>query len=501
MPGQQQAIGEFGAPPEMLATQSVPVAPVRRGPPNRMNDLPYRDWMKFQKSFFWHTSWETLAVECVHFFTKARWGNGEPSRTLLSGFGLAEAQAGWTPRDIDLVEPCSQSELTALLAKRLSRGDKYDFILLNLYDLVNTPEALDHFLDFESDALFSHLRMLLARERYCGLIVRSPNGSPATFPIPWAVSLAGRSKLRLRDEKIGLIRENGRVYYCLFFQSLDDSRPAVLRKSDSLHMVGNPEEIASWVIPKPPSRKRDEILHPAKFPEPLIQTFIERFTLPGQNVFDPMVGTGSAVVAAIQSGRNGYGIDLEPSFVEIASRRAGAAAQLKLWGGEPPKGRVVQGDATDLDSIEAFENIPFHYSVTSPPYWSMLTNPGSENQRARRQRNLRLIYSDSEQDLGNIQSYDEFLRVLVEVYRSVARRLIDGGHLTVIVKNVKRDHILYPLAWDLTFALCGDNGSFDYVGTTLWCQDDVGLKPFAVGTHWVSNTLHHYCLHFRRRPT
>ena len=95
--------------------------------------------------------------------------------------------------------------------------------------------------------------------------------------------------------------------------------------------------------------------------------------------------------------------------------------------------------------------------------------------------------------------YDEFLNVLESVYNNVAVRLADDGMLTVVAKNVKRNHILYPLAWDLASRLCGPKGSFDYVGTTLWCQDDVGIKPFAVGIYWVSNILHTYCLHFRKR--
>ena len=127
----------------------------------------------------------------------------------------------------------------------------------------------------------------------------------------------------------------------------------------------------------------------------------------------------------------------------------------------------------------------------------MLSNPGSENQKARREKNLRLVYSESNTDLGNIEDYEKFLGLLDEVYNGVAQRLVPGGVLTVVVKNVKRNHVLYPLAWDLAARLCGVGGRYEYIGTTLWCQDDVGLKPFAVGIHWVSNILHHYCLHFR----
>ena len=43
------------------STQAHDSEPRRGGPPNRMNDLPYRDWMKFQKSFFRHETDEALS--------------------------------------------------------------------------------------------------------------------------------------------------------------------------------------------------------------------------------------------------------------------------------------------------------------------------------------------------------------------------------------------------------------------------------------------------------
>jgi hypothetical protein len=102
--------------------------------------------------------------------------------------------------------------------------------------------------------------------------------------------------------------------------------------------------------------------------------------------------------------------------------------------------------------------------------------------------------------VGNIVDYDHFINQLVVIYNNVANFLEENGCLTIIVINIKRDHIIYPLEWDLVYELCKPGGSFSYLGNTFWCQDDVGLKPFAVGIHWVSNTLHHFCLHLRKKP-
>jgi hypothetical protein len=137
--------------------------------------------------------------------------------------------------------------------------------------------------------------------------------------------------------------------------------------------------------------------------------------------------------------------------------------------------------------------------VASPPYWNMLHNSGSEGQRARRNKKLRLVYSQSELDVGNIHDYQAFVFTLKEIYENIEPLLERDGRLTIITKNVKQEGLLYTLAWDLVDELSGKNGKFNFLGYTLWCQDDTPLKPFAIGHHWVSNILHHYCLHFMRR--
>lgn len=475
-------------------------APKRPGPPNRMNDLSYKDWMKFQKSFFRHHSSQALVEECICFFTKAVWPDGEPSRCLIIGFADIDPSRIPAPRLVDAHNRCDSFDGVArLLLEAEQAGLTYDFIFIDLRRLIVDEESLTTYLTGYADVVSRALRRLLAPRRYCGLVVGAPGPGGAGFPLPWSVAVASRRHLRLRDEKVGLVEGEGRIYYCLFLQADDDGRPAdpLTPRGVRLARAGRP--IPAWTTPKPPPRRPNEILHPAKYPETLVAEFLDLFTEPGDRVFDPMVGTGRTVVAAIRTGRHGYGVELTPHYTGIARERVARERAQPSPSGAHPVGLIVQGDATRLDGIPELAGLQFDYVVTSPPYWSMLTNPGSENQRARRQRNLPLVYSDDARDLGNIEDYDTFLALLQSVYEQVAAKLVDGGHLTVVVKNVKRDHILYPLAWDLVRRLCGADGKYDYVGTTLWCQDDVGMKPFAVGIHWVSNIVHTYCLHFRKR--
>jgi hypothetical protein len=122
---------------------------------------------------------------------------------------------------------------------------------------------------------------------------------------------------------------------------------------------------------------------------------------------------------------------------------------------------------------------------------------GAETQKKRRDAGLLVFYSEHENDLGNVPDYEAFIAMLLRAYRLVIERLKPGGFMTVIVKNVKKRGKIFPLAWDIAFAL---SPFMELRHEQLWCQDDQKLSPFGYRYAWVSNTFHHYCLHFRKPP-
>lgn len=252
----------------------------------------------------------------------------------------------------------------------------------------------------------------------------------------------------------------------------------------------------SWFVHAPPPRKKGVIRHPAKFPETLAQEFIEFFTKRGQLVLDPMVGTGSTLLAALRSGRNSIGIELNPGYAEIAVQLV--AEEIKILGEsiQEISSQVVQGDAAQVMRISAEYDFPeIDYVLTSPPYWDMLHAKGAQTQKKRRKSpELDIKYSDDPQDIGNIHDYEEFLSKLVEIYVSLRPLLKPRAYLTVIVKNVKKGGKIYPLAWDLARML---GETYTLKDEKIWCQDDIRLAPYGLGSAWVSNTFHHYCLQFR----
>ena len=248
----------------------------------------------------------------------------------------------------------------------------------------------------------------------------------------------------------------------------------------------------SWFIHNPPPRKKGVLVHPAKFPETLAQEFIEFFTKQGETVLDPMAGTGSTLVAAMRSGRNSYGIELNPKYAEIAKqiieeeRNTLGAAVSHL------QSQMLNGDAAQITTYQLPQ---FDYVLTSPPYWDMLHAKGAETQKKRRaSAELDVHYSDDPNDLGNIRDYEEFLEKLVNIYKGLKPLLCEKAYLTIIVKNVKKGGKIYPLAWDIARQL---GRTYILKDEKIWVQDNQRLAPFGLGSAWVSNTFHHYCLQFR----
>jgi DNA modification methylase len=249
----------------------------------------------------------------------------------------------------------------------------------------------------------------------------------------------------------------------------------------------------SWFIHNPPARKKGVLVHPAKFPETLAQEFIEFFTKRGETVLDPMAGTGSTLVAALRAGRNSYGIELNPKYAEIAKQIVAEERAVLGESIENLKSEIVHGDAAQVINYQ-FPII--NYVLTSPPYWDMLHAKGAQTQKKRRaSAELDVHYSDDPNDLGNISDYEEFLEKLVNIYKGLKPLLLEKAYLTIIVKNVKKGGKIYPLAWDIAREL---GKTYTLKDEKIWLQDNQRLAPFGLGSAWVSNTFHHYCLQFRK---
>jgi site-specific DNA-methyltransferase (adenine-specific) len=122
------------------------------------------------------------------------------------------------------------------------------------------------------------------------------------------------------------------VEYILFLRRGGEYRsPEAVQKA--LSMLTK-EEMQGWLrspwadIPGASTRE-----HPAPFPVTLAERLVKLFSFAGDTVLDPFVGTGSTMLAALATGRNSIGNDIEPAYAALAEKRIRkVAAQPRVTG-------------------------------------------------------------------------------------------------------------------------------------------------------------------------
>ncbi len=197
---------------------------------------------------------------------------------------------------------------------------------------------------------------------------------------------------------------------------------------------------AADLVAERPEGTADDI----HFTEALAASVIGYASQPGDLVLDPFAGYGTTVAVAERMGRRAIGIELLPEHLEIARRRAGAAAQLIL------------GDARELSRLV---DQPVDLVLTSPPYMPAADHP----------QNPLTGYASDDGD------YAVYLGEIGSVFGQVATLLRPGGQLVVNVGNVIAiDGSVTPLASDMATAI-DQHIPLLGVTTLLWDEPPRGL--------------------------
>ena len=72
------------------------------------------------------------------------------------------------------------------------------------------------------------------------------------------------------------------------------------------------------LFPKHASQSK---LHPTQKPEELVRYFIRTYSMPGEVVLDPCLGSGTTLIAAREEGRDAFGFEKDDTFFETIQRR------------------------------------------------------------------------------------------------------------------------------------------------------------------------------------
>lgn len=156
------------------------------------------------------------------------------------------------------------------------------------------------------------------------------------------------SSERSINDVIDCARSAGKPYRLLSWCKSDpmptfDNRPGY--GIDPIICIGELQPVGgrNWIEASTPRRNRDAEYagHPHQKPLKVMQWLVRVGCQAGGTILDPFMGSGSTGVAAVLSGRNFIGIELDAKYYRIAERRI-ANAQLPLFVADAPAVPVEQ---------------------------------------------------------------------------------------------------------------------------------------------------------------
>ncbi len=248
-----------------------------------------------------------------------------------------------------------------------------------------------------------------------------------------------------------------------------------------------------WMTEKSKDDK-EAMKHPAPFLIKDTEKLISFFTKRGMSVLDMFCGSGTALIAACNLQRKGIGIDLNQEYKNLALQRLD-----KKGYKENQDFEYFLGDAYHI--LEDISNID--YIVTSPPYHNILRNNANGIRTNNSRKGFRnsgrtgvSYYSDQENDLGNKESYQNFLNSLKDIMKLGYEKLNLKRYCTIVISDFTVNKKEINVQGDIV-RLMTDIG-FEFSGTTVLLQPNKPLYPFGYPYAYKINHHHQNMITFRK---
>lgn len=239
---------------------------------------------------------------------------------------------------------------------------------------------------------------------------------------------------------------------------------------------------------------KDAFAHPAPFLIKDIEKLITMFTKSGMTVLDPFMGSGTTAIASHNCNRKSIGIDLSEDYHSLALTRFE-----KQHMTENIDYKYIVGDSLiELDNID---NVDF--IVTSPPYHNILKNNAKGLRDDKSSKGFRSgsrigveYYSDKENDLGNQDTYEDFLDLFAKIMKKCYIKLNDSKYCAIIVSDFTVDKKEVCVQADIVNLM--QNNGYTFVGTIALLQDNKPLYPFGYPYAFKINHMHQNIILFRK---
>jgi len=227
--------------------------------------------------------------------------------------------------------------------------------------------------------------------------------------------------------------------------------------------------------------------HPAMFPTMLIERLIDCFTNKEDKVIlDPFMGSGATLVAARKKGKIGIGFEISDYYIKLAQEKLGQ----QLLFIEAADFKIYKKDARRLK--EELKNNSVDFCVTSPPYWDILAQKRTADNKEIRD------YKENVNNLGKIKNYEEFIDEVIQVFKFVYDVLKPKKYFVVNVMDLRKGDKFYPYHIDISLRMQKIGFIFDDIIVWDRRQDYSNLRPLGYPYVFRINKIHEFLLIFKK---
>lgn len=235
-----------------------------------------------------------------------------------------------------------------------------------------------------------------------------------------------------------------------------------------------------------------KLKHPAMFPTQLTSRLINIFTKDkGEVILDPFLGSGSTIVSAHKLGKKGIGFELSKEYIKLANNRI-KEHQLDLSQKKEDLIKPEIYNKTIFDIPKTLKENSVDLVITSPPYWDILNAKRSADRKEIRN------YSNSKEDLGNIEDYQEFLNKLKDGFEGIYKVLKKGNYCIVVVMDIRKKAKFYPFHMDVVNKM--QEIGFELDDIIIWDRQKEynNMRPLGYPFVFRVNKVHEFVLIFKK---
>ena len=209
----------------------------------------------------------------------------------------------------------------------------------------------------------------------------------------------------------------------------------------------------------------------------------------GKTILDPFLGVGSTIIGSYDNNYN-IGIELNNDYVNLIYER------IKLLG--LPENTDNYCDIINGNSLVEVTKLDYEIDdvITSPPYFTILKNKtsGVRTDESQSRQGIE-YYSDNKEDLGNVKSYSEYIKLLKVLFERIKTKMANDGYVYIVVSDFTVNKKEIDVHSDYIRFM--SEAGYHYCGTSYLLQNQKTIYPFGYPFKLVLNHIFQYVIKFK----